>query len=599
MRLGAWAAFLETHRHTLGDFAIGRFRQYDHGQEVPPPKHTAHLVDECINRIVGRHGAAQAGAARRARLMWELEKAAVAVVARHGGLPDERGAAVAGPLLAAALGIRGAHETLAVKLEGSAHTGRAPIDGLQLLAALLGHELGDFAGPPAGETAAQDAVELRRLFSPLGPAHVLMGQQRYGDARGELVLLGDDPQPGAASGDPWMKLLWDQLAPDHANGWLPGELRQMLIECDLQASRQVVGHVPVDSELTRQTWQRALALGRKISQQQQVQDCIGEIAVGRARSLFSKRTKQQRLADDQDRRGNVERCNEGIALLELAWELTASRKLEGPLHEQFNQMGVQAWEKKEQDEALRLFLRALGVKPTSSVACKNYLTAVLARLQEGYEANRQAAGEHFIEDRRRLVEVDPNSQSKEIQECLATLNEKAPIPYFNQAHEALERGDLEETTELVIWCLRLNPDNTHVQGQARALAGRLEREADGGNAQCGRWLAQLRAPAARLSGIAVCFTDRRSAPAAARHAAGAGIGAQRAGGAGSPRGTFCRGDAALGPGLSPGTGLGHRAAEHSFHQRCLVDARAAARRLWPVAAGTGIGSTVTWHGLIR
>ncbi len=481
--LGA-AASLTADEDWLEQFAISRYRVYRHGRAVPPPSRIVGAFSRMLGGFLERRGAGLGLDNGQIKLAWDLEQETAKLVAKAGGLDAgaEDGWA-AGPFLAICLDFGDGVRRLIDRAKEEVRRKSEQADELELLASLLGLDVGKAAEKDREKTA----VELQRSFSPLGPVVILLKRRQFTAADGEL----DRIEAGkAAAGWPW-RLLWEWVdSPDHRR-WLRRECREMRLESAIQTSRELASKVPADPKRVVTEWKRALHLGDALDKREEAAACIGEIAVGRAEELWRRRTRQQRRADLVDRRSLKERRDEALRLLTEGWKATAHPSIQGPLAARLNQLGVVEANAGRFGRAGDLLIRAIRVKSNHQVACRNLVNNLLAQLHKGFDRSPEPAGRRIVKRLAQLETLARKAGGREISGAIERLREQAEIPFYNKAGEALQEDDLETAAGMTSWCLRIYPGDPDVVALTHALAGRLTLGAITGDKDCKRRLALL------------------------------------------------------------------------------------------------------------
>ena len=320
-----------------------------------------------------------------------------------------------------------------------------------------------------------------------------MGRRQFSLARQELLELRDATSDGVDQTERLLRGSLAQLVESPAeHAWLEAQREQLILDCDLQASRELTAQVPIDFTRTRELWDRAIERARQVATHEEVGGRIAEIAIGRGKELFRRRKREERLSDSVDRRGSEARSRESIALMTLAWQLTGHRTVQGPLAENLYRLGAIAWRAKRLDDAFAHLLQSLRVRPSSDFTCDGMATVVVDRRDEIFDEQPDKAGSRLLEDIRQIEELDPEGTVKEIGECVKTLRKVGPVVFFKRSQQAAQEEEWGLATDLMIWCLRIHPDHPRIAREARDLAVLLERQASSGDGSAGQRLERLR-----------------------------------------------------------------------------------------------------------
>lgn len=484
--LGAWASLL-SNEQALASFAVHRFRCYQHGGAVPTPAEIQLAVENAVLEVIAGFAKALHRPVQELRRVWDLDVESAKVIARHGGLPvGTNGQKItAGPVLARSLDLVDTVRQLIRSMPERRVERSLDLSTTNMLAALLGL---DGAIPNKnGDEALADAARLKRLFSPLGPACVLMMRRQFGEARNALLRLSKkEMKEQDDETRSHLRILLKFIQTSDDRQWYNDQWKQMIIECDLQESREFVAQVPMEESRVREAWKRALKRAKNWDREDEVNGGIAEMAVGRGEILFRIRNKVERMGDSTDHRPNGQRREESIQLMNLAWQLTGSPTVQGPLAENLNLMSVEAFERDQKDRSFSYLMNSLEVKPNSRIACENLSNVVLERLSRGLDHSPDTAVTQFIGDMHRIEGLDTDGNVGEIQSCLKVLNEKGAIPFFNRSHEALQVEDYSTATEMMVSCININSAHETIREAASNLAHRLLSNADGGDQICKR-----------------------------------------------------------------------------------------------------------------
>nr|MBC8356343.1 hypothetical protein [Planctomycetota bacterium] len=307
---------------------------------------------------------------RELRRVWDLDVESSSLIAEHGGLPvgTNGQSLVAGPVLARSLDLVDAVNELVQSMQERRAEQPSDLDIGGLLASLLG--LDGIVPSKSNGKASKDAVLLKRLFSPLGPACVLITRRQFDEARDVLqrIETGDWIDEDMEAPSP-LHILEEFVRTREDRRWYQDQWKQMVIECDLQESRGLVAQVPMEVAAVRNVWQHALDRARTWDCEDKVREEIAETGVGRGETLFRPRTKVERMGDSTDKRTNLQRREEAIQVMDLAWEVTGSPTVQGPLAENLNRMSVKAFDRDDRDQSLSLLMHSLKVKPNSPLTC--------------------------------------------------------------------------------------------------------------------------------------------------------------------------------------------------------------------------------------
>jgi tetratricopeptide (TPR) repeat protein len=469
--LGAWAGLL--HRdEPLVRFALGRFSRYAHNGPMPDARRLREMVSGMVGAVVEQAAPRCGLEPARLALMWDLEKEAVGQVAQAGGLrlSDDR-TLPAGPLLAHSLGL---HDSVRA-LRNSSGGGEESLSALKRMLREMLNLNFDFLPEPARAPA-----DLPRLFSPLGPASRLLRNRQFGAALQEVdaITAGN----GGREND-WFGRLLHEFSAHEGEAWLERQAQELALECHLQSSRDLVGCVPIDLAEVRQAWQRALAQAALLGNEDDANKTIAEIANGRALALFARRNRQQRLADEHDRRGSKVRRQEAFDLMELAWEMTRHPDVQASLANHLNLHAVSVFDStRDFDATLDLLVRSIEIRPSSRQVLDNYGAVVMQRLGKQFtEQGPDVAGQGLEANIQRLRNLDLGGSSEEVQRCLQELADRGTTPFFNASGAAFGAGDLPTATDQLIWCLRLGPEVNEVRHAAHVLAQRLRAQSGQGD----------------------------------------------------------------------------------------------------------------------
>jgi hypothetical protein len=465
---GAWAVVLND-PSALARFAAARHRCYGHGTTIPDVGHLRQLLADGVNRHTARC-ATDGDDPARLQLMGELERRGLELVAQGGGMRSHADAPlmICGPFLTRALGMTAAVRGLLTEPRAAT---RAQTPVQQLLAELF--------SPDAASDSQQTKMPARQrelgwLFSPLGPASVLLSRQQYLDVDRELNRVSDSSTGRAADRvDPCLVALGDYVTGADARAWLAAEMRTLRTERYLRESRDIVAKVPVDIAAARDRWASALGLAADNRSRSEVAAAIGEIAVGRANDLFRTRSAEERRQDVTDRRASRPRREDALALLSAAWDQTKAPNVQGPLSKCLNAHAVALAEDGAIDEPVDLLLDALAVKPNTRLACNNLRHALLARLAKDIERAMPYAGNRVIATLDRLQQLNPNASVDDITSCVEDIRVQTMIPFYNRAHSAVQLQDWDTAVEGLIWAMQIAPSDADAHAMAIDVAVQL------------------------------------------------------------------------------------------------------------------------------
>jgi tetratricopeptide (TPR) repeat protein len=365
----------------------------------------------------------------RLSLTWDLERKACARISKAGGLVlGERAKINAGPTLARSLGL---HRSV----------------------------------------RAVDDPAVRVLYSPLGRAVALIDRREFEAATGELAAIATSAEQ---------------------HGWRLEDLHEILLDCHLQASRDLVAQAPIEMEVVRRAWQGALETARSIGVEARVIAEIVKIATGRGEVLFERRTHEEREADP-DKRNLPTRRSEAVKLVILAWQVTNNARLQRKAAELHNLAGVDLARKEQYDEAAEKVFSALELVPDSELYCTNVVRILRFGRRKKIEQNcPDDAGEFLLDGMNRLRALaSEDSRAIHIQKGLATLADLGPVPFVERSQQAVGQAEWDLATKLMIWALRIAPDKVHVHQEAYGLYRQLALEIEAGHHAVGHLLDQL------------------------------------------------------------------------------------------------------------
>jgi tetratricopeptide (TPR) repeat protein len=263
--------------------------------------------------------------------------------------------------------------------------------GPMMLARLgLGDAFGRFVVRTLGDAADASAVRLLRLFSQLGPATVLLDEDRPQDCLADLAALrcpscnGGGSAPLSADGAELVLCRSDcagfiERNPGYA-ALADGRtlFRRHALGLALDANKRLVAHRLAqgdpDTDGARRAWQDGLAVATALDRQDELADHLVEVALGRADSLTSAR-----------------RLDDAIRLLDQVAAAESSARLSGRLAEALTDRGVRAGNKKDFDGAIADLRRALAISPAVSRIRQNLAEALVQRsTSEQAREQRQA-----------------------------------------------------------------------------------------------------------------------------------------------------------------------------------------------------------------
>ena len=482
--IGSWTAFL-ANDDALRNFANRRYLAYRVKKTAPKTEDIGAIAHRQFCERLERRPSADERHATRVRLLCDVEKEAVTRVASFRGIPLDETETVlmAGPLLSFSLGIEETVSGWLKQVTARPWTTNDTDLRLRLLASMLGIDVEGGGQPPSND---EQQRELIRLFSPLAFAAVRLAQGQYQDA--ERLLNGDASQSTLAGELPPALECFEAT---HDPDWLTAERRGMRLECHLEHSKELVARVPIDLVSVEGKWNKAVAAGKAISMEADAKRLIGEIAVGRAKVLFHKRMKHERLNDHVDSRSTSERRIEALALLEMAWKITEDDRVQGSLTECLNGQAVALANKHRFEEAARLIIRLLRIKPNARTSAENLFQIVMAHADRSLGGDTDAAGQFLLSQIREIRTLDPMRAHTEIQRCVEQLAEHGSTPFFNGSQEAAEKKRWDEATGKMIWALRLSPSDPVVGAGTFNLASLLNEQVALGNQDCARWLQTL------------------------------------------------------------------------------------------------------------
>ncbi|HEV2963281.1 MAG TPA: hypothetical protein VG649_15730 [Candidatus Angelobacter sp.] len=342
----------------------------------------------------------------RLKLLWDLERKTAARVASRGGLRlPDDNKMNAGPFLANSLDLHRA------------------VRGLR-------------------------DQRIRLLFSPLGAAVALLERHQFALASKELERIAEsEAQQGPRRED----------------------FQQLLVESYLEASQSLVAQVPVDINLVREGWEWAIKAAQAIGTEAQVHESIVEIATGRALVLFARKNLEEQRADP-DKRSLPVRRQEAIELETLAWVLTKDAKIRNVLVDHLHRYAWVLFQRKDWDSSIEKLFTALSLKSNAPDVATDLAVFLRARRRYQLEQNQcDEAGAPLMEAMKRLREIDPNSEVKEIQEALAQLEDLGPVPFVEYSLGAMEAGNWKLATDLMVWALQVCSKGHFVRDGARTL----------------------------------------------------------------------------------------------------------------------------------
>lgn len=459
--LGAWASLLHDSQ-AIDSFAAARYRSYGKSGAALGADRIRDLVAARILALVEPHGTACGISPARLELMWELECRAAATVAQLGGLATGSTAngrsevrLHAGPLLTRVLGLEEAVFQLIERPPSPTFLDTSPMAQLMALVTQ------GFVAQPQAEDRASLA-EVRRLFSPLGPAAILLRRRQFHAVGEELERVGCYADGKLPEADPLLDLLAKLLGKGKKR-WLKDASRELLSECHLETSRDQVAQVPVPFDELRATWRAVLHATRSTRDKDQIRRAVGEIAVGRGRALMRKRTRAERQDDANDQRSNPVRLLEARRLMTLAWDLTSETIVQGPLAELLNVLAVRQADEEHFDGAVESLCEALRIKPTSRRAADNLVILTLNQVKDRFDdGDSDAAGHFLLTTVEKIRGLDGSGSEPEIRRCLDKLADQGSTPFFNSSLDASREEDWVTATDLMVWCLRIAPGDRHV-----------------------------------------------------------------------------------------------------------------------------------------
>jgi hypothetical protein len=499
--VGAWAAVLEMD-DALDCYVQARQDAYGIASAAARARR-GEILGRAVSDIV-KPGTTE----EHLTLLWDLEVRAIRAVAACGGIVHEPGARIsAGPLLVRDLGLGAGVRALVVDAGR-----RAPADGgkvgLRALARLLGLDLA--LPPDDADQRVEQAREVRRCFSPVAPAVVLLAERQFDAAAAQLesALAWDTDAP--------FGFLLDFIGSEDDRRWLEAERAQLLIECHLQKSRDLAGRVPAPVDLVCGAWRAAIRAAPRGSEDE-ARRLAGEVAIGRFKALLPARTKEQRREDEFDQRPTRQRRAEGLDLLRGAWAVTQAPNVQGPLAEHLNILAVALNDKGKHAAAADTLFEALTVKRNFSRATGNLAALTLNRAADSVDSDPGAAGEIVTSCLQRLAALDPDQSVQEIQECMKQVRAKAVEMLLHTAMAALAEDDWARATDFVAWYQQIQPDHLFVGAVTHRLMERLRREPGPEAVACLKRL-HLHLPAPDLllrELLGVLVADQEASPATA------------------------------------------------------------------------------------
>ena len=472
--LGAWAALLEE-TEALACFAAARYARYGHGAAPPDGDRCRTLLAGLLDGLIQEFAALCGVDPARLTLLWGLERRALEVASEFGGRR-------AGPLLCDALGLH--EEARAFATAGQREEERQALLGKKLLD-LFGIDAGggrEEDAPPARASDRERRREIQRLFSPLGPACLLLHTRQFSAVPGEVARAAE------AGGCPFLALL-ARFTTDEDRTWLRREGSELLLESHLQASREAAARVPANLAQVRQHWEAALALARDVGNEADVRRCAGDIAAGRSRALLAERAGPR---EGRDPRPDEDRRREGLDLLELAWEMTGAGSAQAALAHGLCRHAVAVFEAfQDHDAAATTLVRALAVRPSDRDAADLLGQLLSIRLREEFESDPDRAGQAVLDVLGRLRALDSGRSSGDIRRWMTQIAEQGARPFFERFEQARQEADWDRAAALMGWCLRLAPQPAKVRGGLRNLREQLLARAEQGDARCRELLASL------------------------------------------------------------------------------------------------------------
>lgn len=287
--------------------------------------------------------------------------------------------------------------------------------------------------------------------------------------------------------------------------WFIEQAYDLSIQSYLKLSEELVAQVPIDLESLKKNWQQLLKVSATANKELNTVKQLAKIAIGRANVLFRLRTRQERIADTKDSRSNTQRNQESIALLEIAWELTKPILLQGnniqpTLAEQLNYVGVDLDKSQDYKGALDYFLRSLKVRANNSRVSENFQLVLLKEFWNQFlKKDIDTAGRFLLDKINKFGAIDPQKKITAIQVCLHGVEGKeaegliyrATTPFFNRYLKKVQAKKWTESTNLMIWCLRIGSEISAVRSEAQLLLIGLNNLSQQGNEECKSCLQRL------------------------------------------------------------------------------------------------------------
>lgn len=452
------------------EFVAARFAEYAHDQSLSSAEQLSNRFSSTLLACLSQHAASLGWERNDIMLAWQLESEAAVRISARGGIPVN-GASVrmsAGPCFALAIG---AADGVRAFFEEAVTSAKVQADA-DAMPEFIQRLTGGRSGSTEPGTTEESFVELRRLFSPLGPAAILLQNRQFSQVFQELdaVCTTHDASFSESS---LRDLLWSFVDATKDEQWLVEQCEQLRLECRIQMARELVGRVPVDFDALRELWDTTLIESARSGRDELAKRCIAELAVGRSAVLVQQRSREEKRSDRVERRSNRQRRAEGRELLRLAWATTQSEVVQGPLTNILNQDGVEAAHAKNYEEAVELLIESLTVKPNAKVVADNLANIMIQRLHDDFDDAEDTAFERFDGVCQRLHELLAERDSEEIEAAITLINANRHYPFSHRAAEAFENDDFRLSTEMMIRALATGQDNESVLQSAQGLANHL------------------------------------------------------------------------------------------------------------------------------
>lgn len=346
---------------------------------------------------------------------------------------------------------------------------------LSLLRRLLEDEDEDFES--LCDDTCEDAEEVERIFSPFGPAWLFLHKGRAEQALRYLELLKSGPGTQA----PLVRCAIDrlkQLAPARGTEqWMQQQRAELVIACHKQVLRSLVAVSPMDLQKVEEAIDTALSSAQRDGGAEQMCEAVCEMAVGRAKTLWEKRTRAERLADDHDHRSNTRRREEALELLRLVWLRTGHSRVQGPFCGYLNQAAVIEAEADRYGAGTDLLAEAVSVKHNDPHVQKNLPAIIVAAIADQVDTDPRAAVYSYRDARQRVKRAQARSPNpRAFDRVLEKIKERAEIPFFNRFTRALKKEDLRTAHDYAIGCLEIFPQDEDLRTPLRMLMRGLERK---------------------------------------------------------------------------------------------------------------------------